>query len=93
MARLLEDVELGTPVFLGQSSVGDVRGVYAEGNARLAEYLAVHWNERAVDILIPTKDVASLEAKGVVLMGEDPRVYSIMPAFDPAVHPTIRRLR
>ena len=93
MARLLEDVELGTPVYLGQSRVGDVRGVYAEGDARLAEYLVVHWNDRAADLLIPTKDVASLEAKGVVLMGEDPRVYAGMPDFDPGVHPTIRRLR
>jgi hypothetical protein len=93
MARLLEDIELGTPVYLGESRIGFVRGVYAEGEARLAEYIAVHWNSRAADVLIPTKDVLSLDARGVVLMGEDPRTYASMPDFDEAVHPTIRKIR
>jgi hypothetical protein len=93
MARLLEDLELGTPVFLGESRVGDVRGVYAEGEARLAEYITVHWADRGEVLLIPTKDVAALEAKGVVLMLDDPRAYASFPAFDESKHPTIRRLR
>jgi hypothetical protein len=93
MARLLEDIELGTPVYLGESRIGSVRGVYAEGDARLAEYIAVQWTSRAVDVLIPTKDVMSLDEKGVVLMGEDPRTYASMPAFDESVHPTIRKIR
>jgi len=93
MARLLEDLELGTPVYLGESRVGEVRGVFAEGAARLAEYLVVHWAERGEDLLIATKDVASLEAKGVVLLLDDPRAYAAFPAFDEAAHPAIRRLR
>ena len=93
MARLLEDLEPGTPVYLGETRVGEVRAVYAEGAARLAEYIAVHWNDRGESLLIPTKDVASLEAKGVVLMLDDPKLYAGFPTFDEAAHPTIRRLR
>jgi hypothetical protein len=92
MARLLEDLEVGTPVYLADSQVGEVRGVYAEGGARLAEYLAVYWGARGAEVLIPTKDVQSLEPKGVILMGEDPRAFASHPAFDVANYPTIRRI-
>jgi hypothetical protein len=92
MARLLEDLETGTPVYLAEHQVGEVRGVYAEGDARLAEYLAVYWGPRNEEVLLPTKDVQSLEAKGVILMGEDPRTFASLPAFDIAMHPTIRRI-
>jgi hypothetical protein len=93
MARLLEDLETGTPLYLAESRVGEVRGVYAEGDARLAEYLLVYWAPRSVEVLIPTKDVQSLEPKGVILMGEDPRAFANLPAFDVAMYPTIRRIR
>ena len=35
MARTLETLDLGTPVFCGENRVGDVRGLYAEGSARV----------------------------------------------------------
>jgi hypothetical protein len=93
MALLLEDIEPGTPVYLNDDLVGSVRGVYAEGAARLAEYLLVAWTDRNVEVLVPTKEVASLEAKGVILMGEDPEAYRVIPPFNEANYPTIRRLR
>ncbi len=93
MARLLEDIEPGTPVYMNESHVGSIRGVFAEGDARLAEYVLVEWTERAEDVLVPTKEIATLEAKGVVLMGEDPQAYVAIPAFNAANYPTIRRLR
>jgi hypothetical protein len=93
VARLLEDIDAGTPVFLGDELVGTVRAVYAEGDARLAEYLCVDWTARATLVLIPTNDVESLDDRGVVLMGDDPRAYDVMPAFDEASHPTIRKIR
>jgi len=93
MARLLEDLDPGTPVFLSETCVGYVRGVYAEGAARLAEYLLVEWTDRNVDVLVPTKEVASLEDRGVILLGEEPRIYVALPAFDAANYPTIRKLR
>ena len=39
MARTLESLEPGTPVYAGATRVGEVRGVYAEGDARMAELL------------------------------------------------------
>ena len=93
MARLLEDLESGTPVYIGESRIGDIRGVYAEGSARLAEYLVIHLDERSEDLLIPTKDVAALDSKGVILMGDDATTYADVPAFEAASYPTIRKLR
>jgi hypothetical protein len=93
MARLLEEIDPGTPVYLNELRIGAVRGVFAEGNARLAEYLLVEWSERGENVLVPTKEIATLEAKGVVLMGEDPQAYVAIPAFSEANYPTIRRLR
>jgi hypothetical protein len=93
MARLLEDLEVGTPVYLGDDRVGEVRGVYAEGAARLAEYLAIFWSKRATEVLIPTNDVAAIEEKGVILMGDDARAYADRPSFDEASYPTIRKIK
>jgi hypothetical protein len=92
MARLLEDLEPGTPVYLGNERVGFVRGVYAEGSARLAEYVAVEWTKRGSVVLIPTKDVLTLEDKGVILMGDDARPFAELPDFDAGRYPTIRQI-
>ncbi|MBV9103950.1 MAG: hypothetical protein JO060_10175 [Candidatus Eremiobacteraeota bacterium] len=92
MTRLLENLEPGTPVYLGDRRVGSVRAVYAEGAARLAEYVCVDWTDRGTELLVPTKDVLSLEDKGVILMGDDPRAYADIPAFDEASYPTIRKI-
>jgi hypothetical protein len=93
MARLLEDIEPGTPVYLNDLQVGTVSGVYAQGAARLAEYVLIAWTERDDEVLVATKEVASLEAKGVILMGEDPQGYVELPPFVEANYPAIRRLR
>jgi hypothetical protein len=88
----LEELEPGTPVRIAEQRVGEVRGVYAEGEARVAEYLAVHWDSRGADILIPTRDVEALDNAGVILMG-DRRSYETTAVFDPANLPMVRRLR
>ena len=93
MARLLEDIEPGTPVLLGIERIGEVRGVYAEGSARLAEYIAIWWASRSAVLLVPTKDVASLDETGVTLMGDDARTYAEIPTFDEARYPTIRKIK
>ena len=92
MAKLLEELEPGTPVYLADRRVGTVRAVYAEGAARLAEYLRMEWTERNTDILVPTKDVLSIEDRGIVLMGDDERAYADIPDFDEASYPTIRKI-
>ena len=93
MPRLLEELEPGTPVFVGDVRVGDVRAVYAEGEARRAEYLCIRWEERQLDVLIPTSDVATLEVHGVILIGAEPATYANLVAFDPARVPLLRKLR
>lgn len=92
MAKMLEDLEPGTPVYLGDVRVGYVRAVYAEGAARLAESLLVAWTARSAELLIPTRDVAAIEEKGVILMGDDPREYAEIPEFNEANYPTIRKI-
>jgi len=52
MARTLETLEPGTPVYAGATRVGTVTGVYAEGEARSAELIAVHWDARGEDVAV-----------------------------------------
>lgn len=92
MSRRLETLEAGTPVFCGERRVGSVTGVYTEGDSRLAEYLAVRRDLRGAVILAPTKDVESLEERGVVLQSTDPTVFETVAIFDPQHFPTIKKL-
>ena len=73
--------------------VGSVDGVYAEGKAEVAEYLAIRWDSRdGLPVLVATKDVESLEARGVILMGGEPSQYETAPRFDQKNYPSFRRL-
>jgi len=92
MAKLLEDLEPGTAVFVGEAHVGEIRAVYAEGDARRADYLAVHWESRDLDVLVATSDVETLEARGVILVGSEPETYATLPAFEERRVPQLRKL-
>jgi len=92
MSRRLETVASGTPVLCGEQRVGSVEGIYTEGESRLPEYLAVKWDSRGLTILVPTKDVESLEERGVVLQCSDPAAYDTIAKFEPQQFPTIKKL-
>lgn len=93
MARRLETLDPGTPVFCGETRVGTVDGVYAEGSAEVAEYLVVRWESRSdMPVLIATKDVQTLEDRGVTLMGDDPQQYTTAPKYEDKLYPSLRRI-
>ena len=67
--------------------------MYAEGNSEVAEYLAIRWDSRdGLAVLVATKDVEALEARGVLLMGGEPGQYETAPRFDQKNYPSFRRL-
>ena len=92
MAKRLETLQPGTAVYCGDKRIGEVRGVFAEGESRLAEYLSVYWGDRSTEVLVPTNVVGTIDDRGVVLESTDPLAYRDLPAFDPAKFPTIRPL-
>ncbi|HEX3466213.1 MAG TPA: hypothetical protein VHS78_19350 [Candidatus Elarobacter sp.] len=92
MARTLESLDPGTPVYAGETRVGDVRAVYAEGNARIAELLIVHWDARGEDVAIPTTEVESVD-DGVRLIRQEPDQYEDFAPWDAASFPTMKRLK
>ncbi len=92
MRKRLEELDPGTAVLVGDTVVGEVRGVYATGEAALAEYLDVFWTTRNSDVLVPTSEVLSIEENGVRLQG--PLVsYDGLAEFTTRSHPTVRRMR
>lgn len=93
MARTLESLDPGTPVYAGETRVGTVRGVYAEGDARIAEILVVHWDARQEDVAVPTTEVESVDDKGVQLMRQESDQYDDLAPFEAANFPTMRKLR
>ena len=92
MSRRLQTLAPGTPVFCGDYRVGSIEGVYSEGDSHLPEYLAVRWDKRGATILIATKEVQSLEDRGVILQTADPTIYETSATFDPKAFPTIKKL-
>jgi hypothetical protein len=92
MAKRLEDLQPGTPVWTGEQRLGEVRDVYAEGDSRLPEYLAVQLDSRKAEILIPTRDVATLQDRGVVLVHSDPSQYDAVVTFVRHEMPFLRKL-
>jgi hypothetical protein len=93
MSRRLENIEPGTKVFCGEKPVGSVDGVYAEGTSEVAEYFVVRWDSRdGTPVLIATKDVASIEERGVILIGDDPGQYITAPRFESKLYPALRRI-
>jgi hypothetical protein len=93
MARTLESLDPGTPVYAGQTRVGDVRAVYAEGNARIAELLVVYWDARGEDVAIPTTEVESVDDDSVVLMRRESDQYTDLAPFDAERFPTMKKLK
>jgi hypothetical protein len=91
MARTLETLDLGTPVFCGEERVGDVRGLYAEGTARSVEWVVVGWVSRG-DVAVPAIEIGSVDDHGVTLIQSDPRDYDSLPAFNVERFPTVRKL-
>lgn len=93
MARTLENLEPGTPVFAGSTRVGDVRAVYAEGDARIAEVVVVRWDARGEDVSVPTTEIASVDELGVQLMRQESDQYADLAPFEAARFPTMKRLK
>ena len=93
MAATLESLDPGTPVYAGETRVGDVRAVYAEGNARIAELLIVHWDARGEEVAIPTTEVESVNDGAVRLIRQEPDQYEDFATWDAARFPTMKRLK
>ncbi len=92
MAHTLETLEPGTPVYVGDLHVGDLRAMYTEGNSRQVELLVVRWTARNEDIAIPATEVANLDGGVVRLSASDPNSYAELAAFDVTRFPTVHLL-
>ena len=92
MARTLETLEPGTPVFAGGTKIGEVRAVYAEGDARSAEILAVRLTLRDEDVSIPAGEVGSVDEQGVHLIRTEHREIQDFAPFDETRYPTMKKL-
>ena len=94
MARTLESLEPGTPVFAGSTRVGDVRAVYAEGDSRSADLVIVSWDARGGDnVAIPGTEILSVTDDGVQLIRQESDQYADLAPFDPASFPTMKQLK
>ncbi len=93
MARTLETLEPGTPVYAGATRVGEVRAVYGEGDGRTAELLAVQWDARGEEVAIPATEVQSVDGTGVQLMRQEPDQYGDLAPFDAARFTTMKQLK
>jgi hypothetical protein len=93
MARTLEQLEPGTPVYAGATHVGDVRAVYAEGDARIAEIVVVRWLATDEDVAVPTTEIASVNSDGVHLMRNEADQFADLAPFDAARFPTMKQLK
>jgi hypothetical protein len=91
MARTLETLTLGTPVYCGETRVGEVRGLYTEGSSRAVEWVVVNWVARG-DVAVPAIEIGSVDDHGVSLIQSEPREYDGLPAFNEQRFPTVRKL-
>ena len=91
MARTLETLALGTPVFCGETRVGEVRGLYTEGTSRAVEWVIVNWAARG-DVAVPAIEIGSVDDRGVTLIQAEPREYEGLPSFNEERFPTVRKL-
>jgi len=92
MARTLETLTPGTPVFCGEKLVGEVRALYAEGTSRAVEWLVVRWLPEGREVAVPATEVENVSDEGVQLMHSDPRIYAELTTFAEARFPTAHRL-
>lgn len=93
MARTLEALEPGTPVFAGETRVGAVSAVYAEGNARAAEIVVVRWDASGDELAVPAGQVQAIDERGVHLMRREPDQYADLAPFDAARFTTMKKLK
>ena len=94
MARTLESLDPGTPVYAGDTRVGDVSAVYAEGDARIAELVVVRWDARGgEDVAIPTTEILSVNDGGVQLIRQEADQYADLAPFDASRFPTMRKMK
>ena len=93
MARTLESLDPGTPVFAGATRVGSVTGVYSEGDSRAAELVVVRLDARAGDVAVPSSEIQSVDDAGVHLMRQEADQYADLAPFDPARFPTMKKLK
>lgn len=93
MARTLESLDPGTSVFAGATRVGEVRAVYAEGDGRSADLLAVLWDARGEEVVVPATEVLSIDDAGVQLIRQESDQYADLAPFDPARFPTLTKLK
>jgi hypothetical protein len=93
MARTLESLEPGTPVFAGETAVGEVLAVFAEGDARSAELVVVRWTARnGAELAVPTTEIQSIDDAGVHLMRQEADQYNDLAPFDAGRFPTMKKL-
>jgi hypothetical protein len=92
MAHTLESLAPGTPVFVGDARVGDVRAVYTAGSSRQAELIVVFWDARGEDVAVPATEVATVDADGMRLIAPEVTAYATLATFDPARFPTVHPL-
>ena len=92
MARTLETLAPGTPVFAGDARVGTVSAVYAEGESRAAEIVAVDWDGETLPVGVPAGAVESIDEAGVHLMSTDATQRCDYPPLDAGRLPTLRRI-
>ena len=94
MARTLESLDPGTPVFAGSTRVGDVRAVYAEGDSRSADLVIVSWDARdGENVAVPSTEILSVTDGGVQLIRQESDQYADLAPFDAASFPTMKQLK
>jgi hypothetical protein len=93
MARTLETLDPGTPVFAGSTRVATVAAVYAEGAARAVEVIAVRWDASGEELSIPASQILRIDDEGVHLIRTEPDQYADLAPFDPARFPTLKKLK
>ena len=92
MARLLKDLQPGTPVHAtDRENVAEIRGVFASGDSRSVHYVLVRWTDSGEETLLDAKEILSIENEGVLLCSER-ETYRSIPAFDPSANPLMHRL-
>ncbi|MGZ3499525.1 MAG: hypothetical protein ACXWNK_04450 [Vulcanimicrobiaceae bacterium] len=93
MAKLLEELDPGTPVRCDDGPIaGEVRAVYSTGESRGAEFISVYWTARGEETLVPAEEVLNIE-NGVVVLRSSLQAYADLVAVDPSRNPLLRRLR
>lgn len=59
----------------------------------MAEYLVIRWDSRdGTPVLIATKDVQTLDNRGVTLIGEESDQYLTAPRYEERLYPSLRKL-